>query len=260
MISIAAFFAAGRKYLMAQSRMHPETQTTSTLDPVTGKPIVTVTLDGMSLPLIPIEGKFAQRIGGLVLVQRDLENSLSWLNRAISLHSQVDDGSKEEYSLIKDRNIGNEIKAFFLASVIFYGKAFVSAEGRGSSLSRESLDVEFRLAHDEFLAYRNNFVAHSGSELYEKSYVNVVLMPVDGGAPQLTLTAHGTQPDLRKEAENKMSFVSLIEHACTKAAARRRKLGDKLISRLSKAGLDYWLERARNSEPLNADKLLASKK
>ena len=136
------------------------------LDGATGRVDSHYFWKGSVVPKVPIVGDHVTRMSGLALIQKDLANALSWMRKARELavritgHTLVSDPSV--YRTLDDRDIANDIKAFFIAALVFYGKAFTEAAGRRTQMARDWLDVDFREAHDKAMRLRHNVAAHSG--------------------------------------------------------------------------------------------------
>ena len=129
---------------------------------------------------IPLQGKFATRIGGYTLIHHDLRMILCWLQILIDEYKKVGlDKAKQSIVHITPENLRDKfdvIKAFMVVSISFYGKLFTQAEGRKVKLEENIFqqNQELLRMHNEIMMFRHNFSAHSGKEKVE--YVEVSLL------------------------------------------------------------------------------------
>ena len=65
---------------------------------------------------------------------------------------------------IENRELFNTVKGLFVAALTIYGKRFTSCEGRRVKLEKKNLSEDFHETHDEAMAFRHNFAAHSGAK------------------------------------------------------------------------------------------------
>jgi hypothetical protein len=110
---------------------------------------------------IPITSKFARRLAGYTLIERDLRAVHGWLEQIFELRSQLAE-EKEGWHLTDKPDPENSLtSAVFIASITSYAKCFTKAEGRNVKLERQDVvPAELREVHDLVMSFRNNFTAH----------------------------------------------------------------------------------------------------
>jgi len=85
--------------------------------------------DGQLARKVEISGRLVEQLNGHTLIKKDLDSALTWIRRAEQLATEVRGIDESQYTHIKDREIGDSVKAFFVASLTFYGKCFTEADG-----------------------------------------------------------------------------------------------------------------------------------
>ena len=197
-------------------------------------------------------------MSGLSLIEKDLRNALKWLKRAemIARNSLPSDGTHTHVAAT-DREAFDDVKAFFVAALTFYAKAFTEANGRKAQMQRDWLKKEFRAIHDHYMGLRHNFAAHSGDMKIEDTSTHVLLIP-DAGGYRVRLHTNRMQPDIAFHEENGKDFSMLIEHAIEVITQRSsdssQKIGDAVMSK----DLSYWLLASGTNEAINFDKIFNS--
>lgn len=223
------------------------------LDTESGKSITQYLWDGQPVPQVTLTGAVAEQISGLALIQKDLANALRWVKKATQLASALE-SSGGRYTQITDREVGDEVKSLFVASLVFYAKAFTEAAGRRAQMSRDWLDNEFRDTHDYFMTFRHNMAAHSGDEKLETGRSYILLIPSKSGF-DIRLGTSRSQPDFALGEDDDERFCSLIEHAIKKVSERYNKAGRKTIELAAKKGAEFWENAAKTGESVDATQL-----
>ncbi|HDZ3716304.1 TPA: hypothetical protein RSW55_004344, partial [Vibrio vulnificus] len=93
------------------------------VDPITGEMNIHYYWKRNKIQKVEITGKLPNKLSGLSLIKKDLDNALKWVQQARKLASEnSDDSSEKGYKPSGDREIFDQVKAFFVASLTFYGK------------------------------------------------------------------------------------------------------------------------------------------
>jgi hypothetical protein len=237
---------------MSKRKESQDFQSKHKLDPVTGELQVDYYLDGKLLPTVRIIGKVVEQFAGAWLLEKDLRNSLKWFRKAEALADSVSLAKPNENVRLENREIGDDVKALFIASLVFYAKAFTEAKGRRSQLKDGDLDKEHLSTHSEFMALRHSFAAHSGEEKFENAFATVIMVPTKQG-PAVRITTDSMQPDFSGHDSSNKSFESLIEHAYKIATKKRESIHTELVTRAATLGVEYWANKSRSSQPVNID-------
>jgi hypothetical protein len=209
--------------------------------------------DGVEAKKVQISGALAERIAGLTLIQKDLTNALRWIDRAIELAKPHISGSEPGWFKDEDRNTFDDVKAYFIAALTFYGKCYTEAAGRKTQVSRDWLDVSFRDAHDYYMAYRHGFAAHSGTERFELGKTFVLVAP-DGSDFIPVLPTARVQPDIAVSDKEEKGFRDLIEHAIAKVVTKYERTTQKVINELViPRGVAFWTGAAARGDIVVVD-------
>jgi hypothetical protein len=224
-------------------------------DDATGKATVRYLLNGVMIDHVKLSGAVAERLSGLALIEKDLKNSLKWISRAQILVGSVGPFKPDaQYVQGLDREVFDDVKAFFVAALSFYAKAFTEANGRRAQMTRDWLAPEFRSTHDFYMEMRHNFAAHSGDQKVEEASTHVLLVP-DGQNYRVRLHTNRNQPDLALADFNGKTFTALIENAIGIVTQRFNDLAVKVGETVVSIGLGSWLLAAGDSNPVvNIDK------
>lgn len=116
-----------------------------------------------------LDSKIAKRVAGFTLIAKDLRTMKAWVSAL--REGLLEMGSSEtetttslmpsEESLTSKITLG---RGLFVAIVTTYGKLFVTADGRSTSLSaKEWVDDQHKREHDYLMHLRHTFAAHAGS-------------------------------------------------------------------------------------------------
>jgi hypothetical protein len=220
------------------------------LDPSTGEADVNYDWDGRLVPKIPITGRLIDQLSGYSLIKKDLDSALRWVGSAKKIASTHPNWGQLGYFHATDRESFDLVKAYFVASLAFYGKCFTEAAGRHAQVSRDWLDTNYRTVHDEVMKYRHNLAAHSGDERIENTKTYVLLKP-DRTAFLPFLPTARFQPDVIFPSEAELGFEELIKHVGAKVAERYDKVAQKIIGEcIIPAGVSFWAAAAEKGDPV----------
>ncbi len=224
------------------------------LDTDTGSSTTKYFWDGQPIPQVTLTGAVAEQISGLALIQKDLSNALRWVKKATTLTESLNSTGDTKYLQITDRELGDEIKCLFVASLIFYAKAFTEAAGRHAQMSRDWLDSEYRDTHDYFMTFRHNMAAHSGDEKLEIGQSYILLIPSRTGF-DIRLGTSRSQPDFAIGEGDNERFCGLIAHAIEKVSVKYNKAGRKTIELAAQKGAEFWENAAKKGGSVDATQL-----
>lgn len=218
------------------------------LDQATGVVSHAYYWDGQLARKVEISGRLVEQLNGYTLMKKDLDSALTWIRRAEQLATEVRGVDESQYTHINDREIGYSVKAFFVASLTFYGKCFTEAAGRRAQASRDWLDQKYRDAHDHFMNYRHNFAAHSGDEGMEYAKTYVLIHPSARMLLPYLPTAR-LQPDVALPGVGDIGLAELIENLSVKVVERYDKLVFKIISEhVLPRGPQFWIAATKTNE------------
>jgi hypothetical protein len=219
------------------------------IDPVTGKTDVDYYWEQQLAPKVQITGKLADQLCGYVLIKKDLDSALNWINAAATLAQSQENSSDNHYHATK-REVFDLVKAYFVAALTFYGKCFTEAAGRHTQLSRDLVDSNLRDLHDFYMMYRHNFAAHSGDERLELAKTYVLVHPTKNELiPHLPTSR--MQPDLVLFEKGEPGLADLIKDVSAKVLVKYDKLSQKIIRDLVvPQGPAFWRAAASTGEPI----------
>lgn len=195
------------------------------------------------------KGRYPKQLIAYQLIISDLMDAQSWLNQAYDLKpgKPISDGKlkeKDRYigDFIVDKKTHSLIKSLFFSSLIFYGKCFTEAEGRGTKLEREILPIDYRDKHDQIMNYRNTIAAHSGIGEWDTGKCRLVLPPRKKSktiSPRIY--AETRRLDFSDDREEAMPFHKLIEFLIAHAQAKKTKLSGLIFEKIvSTQTEEYW--------------------
>ena len=138
-----------------------------TINRNTGKQLFTYFYKRKRCPTSLIQGPLSKQYIGYYLILRDLDDTQKWLQQAYELvpdkTNTVQEKSDDYYlEYIADEKTHLIIKSLFFSSLIFYGKCFTQAKGRGIKLEKSIIPPEYHNKHDIVMTYRHTLAAHSG--------------------------------------------------------------------------------------------------
>jgi hypothetical protein len=214
------------------------------VDPATGTPNITYYWEGRLVPKIQISGRLVDHLSGYSLIKKDLDSALKWIRLAETIANTHRKADEEGYQYAPEREDFDVVKAYFVASLTFYGKCFTEASGRHAQISRDWLDEAYRDVHDFYISYRHNFAAHSGDERLEMAATYVLVHP-DGQSLLPYLATARSQPDIALPGKGKVGFGDLIAHVADKVVTKYNKAAQNIIHNfVVPAGVEYWSSAA----------------
>ena len=145
---------------------------------------------------------------------------------------------------LENRELFNTIKGLFAAALTIYGKCFSSCEGRHVKLEKKNLAKNFHEAHEDAMAFRHNFAAHSGAKKLEYSKVILLLHPNRKKNQLPRMSTELLQPD-SWGLESIKKFIELVEHARSFCIDKHRILSDKVLAEAIEKGADYWYAKSK---------------
>jgi hypothetical protein len=226
-----------------------------TLDQSTGKIDVDYSWDGQLAPKVQLTGKVVDNLSGYSLIKKDLDNALRWMKKAEDISAKDLSSGDSGYFQPQDRNAFDDVKAYFVASLTFYGKCFTESAGRGARASRDWLDAEYRTTHDEYMKYRHNFAAHSGDEHIEIAKSFLLLHPKMKRALPYLPTIR-SQPDVLLAGSGEHNFSALIQHLGDKVVDKYNKAAYKVFECVDVPGIDFWVDAAKKGQSVSVDNFL----
>jgi hypothetical protein len=197
------------------------------VEPATGKVHRIYTYNRKPCRREVLNSRLAEQLAGYALIEKDLRSAAIWF-KEIERLTDVDRDARR-YVNSPNRETYNIVKGLFVAALTFYGKCFTKCEGRPVKLERSQLDEQFRESHDECMAYRHNFAAHSGAKKLEQVTVALVTPVKQGKRPAFQLFKELFQPDFIWSEEEDGSLTQLVEHVRSIAEQKMHKLNDKII-------------------------------
>jgi hypothetical protein len=211
------------------------------VEPQTGKIHRLYWYKGKICKRVPLDTPMARQLAGYVLIEKDLRSASVWLEEIERIRG--DDATLDQQGSrnSKDRGRYNLVKGLFVAALTFYGKAFAQCEGRRVKLERRQIDTAFHEAHDDAIAFRNNFAAHSGAKLLERAEIAVVLPPKPKAGVRPRVYREMSQPDFVMTRDGDKSFAELIEHVRQFPLKKMDQLSDKLLQEeVMPKGYAHW--------------------
>jgi hypothetical protein len=189
---------------------------------------------------IPLDSPVARQMAGYVLIEKDLRSASVWLEEVARIRGDDAKLDAKGSRNSKDRDRYNLVKGLFVAALTFYGKAFAQCEGRRVKLERRQLSAEFHEAHDDAIAFRNNFAAHSGAKLIERAEIAIAL-PFKAKQALPRLYSEMTQPDYVMSPKGEKSFEELLAHVRDIPLRKISQLHEKIMrDEVLPKGRAYW--------------------
>jgi hypothetical protein len=200
---------------------------------------------------IKLESKFIKNYEGYLLISRDIESIMIWLNLLKEYIIKIYGDKVPDIPRIRveGKEASYELtKALYIASITIYGKLFTKAQGRNAKLEDKIFIGcnEFLSFHKELMEQRHNFAAHSGKVKIENANVYLVLDPKKGRNDPLIIS-DAVQPE-SLYVEDIELFQKLISFLKTKVDERVKKIYHNLSSNIAEKGLDFWYSYAKSME------------
>ncbi len=180
-----------------------------------------------------IKSRLGEHMAGYALIEKDIRSALVWLRKIKELVGDLDGKKDGGFSVNRDREKFNIVKGLFVASLTFYGKCFSKCDGRPVKLERNQLEEKYRAIHDQAIAYRHNFAAHSGAMRLEFARIALVVPEKvkHGRDIPVNLYTEINQPDLAWHSKDKeLWFIELLEHTQEMVKGKIKKISDKILN------------------------------
>lgn len=230
------------------------------IDSETGEFKAVYTFNNEIVDRIKLSGRIADRASSLSLIHRDLKSAKEWYQIANELAGRNElrtDGKL--YGNILDIDLSSEIRALFVASLTFYGKAFSEAKGRKLKMERDWLDSECFGLHDCIINYRHNFAAHSGNQDYESAETSLLLIRKNGKTFYQAVTDRKQLSMIGVEDEH-VDMINLFEHAIQVVEKKYNETLERIRTYVMQKSYSFWCLAATGKDPVNLDKLNKKKK
>lgn len=213
------------------------------IEPKSGKIHRLYSYKGKPAKRIVLDTPMAKQMAGYILIEKDLRSAAIWLQEIDRIRGDDVKLDLKGSRRAVDRERYNLVKGLFVAALTFYGKAFAQCEGRRVKLERRQIDAEFHEIHDDAIALRNNFAAHSGAKFVERSSVALVLHPKKEKIPP-KLFKEMDQPDFFIQVPGQKTFTQLIEHAREIPLRKLKELDAKILKEdVIPLGFEYWAKK-----------------
>ena len=138
------------------------------------------------------------------------------------------------------------IKSLFFSSLIFYGKCFTQAKGRGVKLERSIIPPEYHNKHDIIMTYRHTLAAHSGEGKWDTGKVNLVLPPNKNSKVGIHIKPETYRLDFEDDRMDDDKFLELVNLVHTKVKAKSETIGQKIINEIIiPKGKEYWYKNSK---------------
>ena len=209
---------------------------------------------------VKLSGRIAARASSLSLIHRDLKSAKEWYQKANDIIEQKKlrvDG--EQYGNILDLDLSSEVRALFVPSLTFYGKAFSEAKGRKLKMERDWLDTKYFELHDSIIDYRHNFAAHSGKEDYESAETSLLLIKKNGRVVYQAVTDR-KQISLMGFPEEQGSVLDLFEHAIKIVEKKYNETSERIRGYVMQKSYSFWCLAASGNVSVNLDEANKKKK
>lgn len=236
----------------------PQLRVERVMNPETGEVTLNYFWDNQAIPKVRLSGRRAERLAGLTLIQKDLNNCANWIIKAAEQAKTLKGDTEAQFTRFEDRDVADQIKALFVAALTFYGKAFTQAAGRRMQLSRDWLDESFRETHDFYMKFRHNMAAHSGDEKLEHAESDMLLVPDSTGTHSpIQLFTNRLQPDFAWSSDDEETFTALIAHVLEKVQSKSEELSSQIFDASMLKGAAFWKAAAQKGTSVDVDSLFS---
>lgn len=230
------------------------------IDSDTGELKAVYTFNNEIVERVKLSGRIAARASSLSLIHRDLKSAKEWYQKANDLVERKEltaDG--KAYGNILDLDLSSEIRALFVASLTFYGKAFSEAKGRKLKMERDWLDSDYFELHDSIINYRHNFAAHSGNQDYESAETSLLLIRKNGKTFYQAVTDRKQMSMIGVEEEH-VNMIDLFEHAIQIVEKKYNETLERIRTYVMQKSYSFWCLAAAGKDPVNLDESNKKKK
>ena len=208
---------------------------------------------GKQCPTHLINEPISKKYIGYLLIAQDLKDAERWLTLAYKLRPPLKtkpSPNKKTYPYIRLEEDEDDIekhknyritKSLFFSSIVFYGKCFTKAKGRGIQLNKSFVPHEYHDKHDEILEYRHTLAAHSGKGPWDTGKVRLVLPPQKGSGLNPLLKGEVRRFDFEDDRLDDFPFLKLIKTVREKALAKMSEVGQEIFKdQVFCKEEDYW--------------------
>lgn len=211
------------------------------------------TYNGEIVSRIKLKGKIVDRASALSLIGMDLKSARDWYRKALDILKENELMSKgKSFGGIEDLDLSSEVRALFVASVIFYGKAFAEAGGRKIKMEKNWLEKEFHERHDLLINYRNNFAAHSGDSNFESAETALLLFKKHGKYVYQPVTDR-KQLSAVGVFDDDSDLIDLFDHVVSVVEGKYKQTMDRMGEYVMSKSHSFWLLAAGSNESINLD-------
>jgi len=185
-----------------------------------------------------LSGKVAGELASYLLIQKDLVNAMEWQH-------QQKNFEKQDRGYYDDGGGANIYNALLIASVTAYAKCFASSRHRHVFLDPSDwVSEKFALAHKNVMELNNNFTAQSFSSDFEKSSINLLLVPAaDDKKPRYI--RHAEIKQLNRAIIKNEFFINLIQHVLDKVKRKIEELDKQVCKKEIEPHLEDYSKLAK---------------
>ncbi len=233
------------------SKLADHLKVEATIDPKTGEQRFVYYYKRKRCPRALVKGPLCKQYIGYYLISKDLDDAESWLEIAYDLMPEQPDNISNDNEAFHRKYLGEEknhmlIKSLFFSSLIFYGKCFAQAKGRGTKLERSIVPEMFQAKHDEIKEYRNSIAAHSGEGRWDTGVVSLLHPPKKGKNIGIHIMPELNRLDFIDDRKEVTPFVELIQNVREAVKNKSDLIGQRIISDIIvPKGRDYWLKKSK---------------
>ncbi|MBM6634529.1 hypothetical protein JTF12_09285 [Leclercia adecarboxylata] len=196
---------------------------------------------GVTLPRIPLTGRFVEQYVALQLLDKDLRNVIGWEGIINNIYSNL---NEEQHFIQPDVEKNLLLKSLFISKVITYGKCFTEAKGRRFTLQRNNVPEKYRDLHDSIMNIRHNFAAHKGEYEYDQGGLALTL-PGTKKKRYYHIFSELHQINYGTDEENNERFLELYSSLREYIKEKQEKLIKKIYAeKIHTKTMEYWLSRA----------------
>lgn len=233
-------------------RLDENLKTVVTIDSTTGEQVFTYFYKRKRCPTKLISGHLSKQYVGYYLIMKDLEDTKVWLKQAYDLipkKKRRGEGLKYGYCLdqIGDKKNHMIVKSLFFSSLIFYGKCFTQAKGRGIKLDKKAIvPKDYHEKHDLIMEYRHTLAAHSGEDPWDTGKVRLLLPPQKGRNVGIHINPELHRLDFEDDSGSDYQFMELVNAVHKAVKIKSEKIGQKIINEIIiPKGRDFWYQTSK---------------
>ena len=197
------------------------------IDPL-GRRSVSCLYKGKTVPVAKITGKMAKHVAGYSLIVRDLTDALAWIHESEKITRSIS-SVQTKWAVLSNDPVAVTARGLFVGALVFYGKCFSEARGRGTRMKESDIHQTFVAAHRYFIDHRDSYAAHSGDSFIETAATYAMIHPNPKKAKAVFTQTLITKPTLMNACEaDGVRFDQLIEHVLEIAEKKKAALFDRL--------------------------------